>query len=372
MCLVRPTFKVLKRGSPPGSHSLFPVESRKRGMRFAAWLPVAVLLPLAGCLAPGGDGSPATSEGQRQTVPPSAGDPMPGSPGTATPSPPSGKPSGPAADGTAGSGTAGNGSGEAAEGGVPPPAWAAVADATIRPGVQVLAGGSQCTSNFLFTSATNASVYIGFAAHCVTHGDPNAAADGCDPVSEPMAVGTPLEVAGADHPARLAYTSWGAMQANGEQGPDECRFNDFALAELDPRDVAAANPAMLFFGGPTRLAHPGNVTMFAKVMSYGDSGLRAGVAALSPHEGYVIGPPGDGGWTTAVYTVPQGVPGDSGSGVLLKDGSALGVLVTISFVGGSNGVTTLYNALGYASAEGMPVALATSGLLESGTLPPLL
>lgn len=263
-----------------------------------------------------------------------------------------------------GNGSLGNASG-------PPREWAALGMATIRPGVQVVADGSQCTSNFLFTSPDNSTVYLGFAAHCVTRNDPNSADDGCDPSSDPLPIGTRLEIEGADHPATLAYTSWGTMQAAGGASSAECTYNDFALAELDPRDAAKANPAMLFFGGPTALADPGGVGTLDKILTYGDSGLRAGLSALSPHEGYVISSPGSNGWTTQVYTVPQGIPGDSGSGVLLgADGSALGVLVTISLIGGSNGVTTLANALAYAAEKGdTPAVLATADVLDTGILP---
>jgi hypothetical protein len=255
----------------------------------------------------------------------------------------------------------------------PPREWADLDSATIRPGVQVVADGSQCTSNFLFTSPDNATVYLGFAAHCVTKNDPNSADDGCDPSSEPLALGTKVEVEGADHAATLAYTSWGAMQAKGGASDDECRYNDFAFAALDPRDAEKANPAMLFFGGPTALADPGSVGTLDKVLTYGDSGLRAGLAALSPHEGYVVFSPGNGGWTTEIYTAPQGIPGDSGSGVILggDDGAALGVLVTISYAGGSNGVTTLANAMDYAAASGVPLRLATAPLIDPGVLPGL-
>jgi hypothetical protein len=249
--------------------------------------------------------------------------------------------------------------------------WATLGAATIRPGVQVLSDGGQCTSNFLFTSPDNRSVYIGFAAHCVTHNDPNSAEDGCDSASDPMDIGTKLDVEGAEHPATLVYTSWGTMQEQGGANAEECAFNDFAFAELDARDAAKANPAMLFFGGPTALADPGDVGMLDKVMTYGDSGLRAGLSALSPHEGYVIEAPGNHGWTTQVYTLPQGIPGDSGSGVITADGAALGVLVTISYGGGSNGVTTLANAMAYAAESGVPIDLATAGLIDGGRLPGL-
>jgi hypothetical protein len=332
-------------------------------MRWSLALGLVLMAPvLAGCMAgPAGQPDGATQEDGEDGM-----DPQP--PGNAMP--PGGSGGGAGGGGvdpdvpSQGNGSVGNVSS-------PPREWAALGVATIRPGVQVVADGSQCTSNFLFTSPDNATVYLGFAAHCVTRNDPNNADDGCDPSSEPLPLGTRLEIEGADHPATLAYTSWGTMQGRGGASSAECAYNDFALAELDPRDAAKANPAMLFFGGPTALADPGDVGTLDKILTYGDSGLRAGLSALSPHEGYVISSPGSNGWTTQVYTVPQGIPGDSGSGVLLgADGSALGVLVTISLVGGSNGVTTLANAMAYAAEKGeTPVVLATADVLDTGILP---
>ncbi|MHB1260528.1 MAG: hypothetical protein ACYC2H_02305 [Thermoplasmatota archaeon] len=336
-------------------------------MRWSLALGLLFLTPiLAGCIAGTPDdpaGTPTSGPGPGKPF--QSGTSSRSSTASSAPRPPAG-------------GIGGNSSGEL-DGNVsgnvsgPPREWAALGAATIRPGVQIVVSGSQCTSNFLFTSPDNATVYIGFAAHCVTRNDPNNADDGCDPASEPLAVGTKVEVEGADHPALLAYTSWGSMQANGGAGSETCLYNDFAVAELDPRDAAKANPAMLFFGGPTALADPADVGTLDKVLTYGDSGLRAGLSTLSPHEGYVVFSPGPEGWTTEVYTLPQGIPGDSGSGVLMGgDGAALGILVTISYAGGSNGVTTLANAMQYAEEKaGLPLRLATAPVIDDGVLPGL-
>jgi hypothetical protein len=118
------------------------------------------------------------------------------------------------------------------------------------------------------------------------------------------------------------------------------------------------------------VADPGDVGTLDKVNTYGDSGLHAGLSQLSPHEGYVVLSPGPGGWTSEIYTVTPGIPGDSGSGVLLgSDGTALGILVTISYAGGSNGVTTLANAMAYAEERGVPIRLATAPVLDDGIIP---
>ena len=339
-------------------------------MRWSLALGLLLVAPLlAGCMV---QQEPRASDDRDE----GSSDPSPDSPASQRSGTAGNRPAGGGPGGT-GNGTAGDvldgGNGTLGNASSPPRQWAELGAATIRPGVQVLAAGGQCTSNFLFTSPDNSTVYVGFAAHCVTKNDPNGADDGCDPASEPMPIGTRIEVEGADHDATLAYTSWGSMQERGGNSDDECRYNDFALAALDPRDAEKANPAMLFFGGPTALADPAAVGTLDKVLTYGDSGLRAGLAALSPHEGYVVFSPGSGGWTTEIYTAPQGIPGDSGSGVILggTDGAALGVLVTISYAGGSNGVTTLANAMDYAAESGVPVQLATAPLLDSGILPGL-
>src|SRR4051812_9578813 len=90
-------------------------------------------------------------------------------------------------------------------------AWAPAASATVHPGVQTVTAGGQCTSNFVFEDGS--AVYLGQAAHCSSTGG-QTSTDGCDTGSLPL--GTPVEIAGADHPGTLAYNSWLTMQAGGE------------------------------------------------------------------------------------------------------------------------------------------------------------
>jgi hypothetical protein len=92
---------------------------------------------------------------------------------------------------------------------------------------------------------------------------------------------------------------------------------------------------------------------------------------LDEHEGYVVAT-ANGGWTTVVYTVAPGVPGDSGSAVVLGDGRALGDMVTLILAPypAGNGVSNLAMALDYArQAAGVEVELKTWSLLEPGLLP---
>jgi hypothetical protein len=224
-------------------------------------------------------------------------------------------------------------------------AWAPANTATIHPGVQVFTEGAQCTSNFVFREG--ASVYLGQAAHCSGTGG-QTETDGCSSGSLPL--GTPVEVTGASRPGTLAYNSWLTMQADGEADPDTCAFNDLALIKLDPADVGSVNPSVPRFGGPTGVGSVGGLG--STVYSYGNSGLRGGIAKLSPKQGVVVQNEG-GGWSHIVTTLTPGIPGDSGSGFLNGSGEAFGVLSTLQIapLAGTNGVGDLGNELAYMRAH---------------------
>ena len=229
------------------------------------------------------------------------------------------------------------------------PTWAPAATAPVHPGVQTFTNGAQCTSNFVFSDASN-TVYLGQAAHCAGTGG-NTATDGC--TSGTLPVGTPVEVSGASQPGTLAYSSWATMQANGESDPDTCQYNDISLIQLDPADAARTNPSVPFWGGPTGLAT--TTATGDKVLSYGNSELRLGISQLSPKEGISLGATG-GGWTHEVYTVTPGIPGDSGSGFMDANGKAFGVLSTLQLAPkpAANGVSDLSRMLDYMRTHGGP------------------
>ncbi len=231
------------------------------------------------------------------------------------------------------------------------PTWAPASSATVHPGVQTVTDGGQCTANFVFYDAAN--VYIGQAAHC-SGTDGNTATDGCTSGSLP--VGTPVEVDGASKPGTLAYNSWITMQKQGEKDADTCAYNDLALVKLDPADVAKVNPSIPFWGGPTGLNTTGT-QLGDKVLSYGNSSLRGGVTQLSPKEGASLGDDGNG-WSHNVLTVSPGIPGDSGSAFLDRQGHALGVLSTLQLApaAGSNGVGDVAKEIAYMKANGGPAA----------------
>ena len=229
------------------------------------------------------------------------------------------------------------------------PTWAPAATASVYPGVQTYTDGAQCTANFVFTDG--AATYLGQAAHCSGTGAATET-DGC--LAKSLPEGTLVEVDGATKPGVMVYNSWIRMQAAGEKNPDACAYNDFALIQLDPADVALTNPSVPVFGGPTGLRTTG--TAFGeKVASYGNSSLRFGLSPFSPKYGRSLGTD-SGGWNHTVYTATPGVPGDSGSGFLDGTGKAFGTLSTVALapLTASNGVGDLSRELAYAQAHGFP------------------
>ena len=120
------------------------------------------------------------------------------------------------------------------------------------------------------------------------------------------------------------------------------------------------NPSIPFWGGPT-----GTATTTAqgdKVLSYGNSSLRLGVTQLSPKEGLSLGASG-GGWTHQVYTVSPGIPGDSGSAFIDRQGRGFGVLSTLQLapLAGANGVSDLSRMIAYMESHGGPDVTLANG-----------
>jgi hypothetical protein len=225
------------------------------------------------------------------------------------------------------------------------PSSADHAEPTIHPGVQTFTDGAQCTANFVFGDE-DGNVYIGQAAHCSGTGG-STETNGCDSGSLPL--GTEVEIDGATQPGVMVYNSWLAMQEVGETNDNACRYNDFALVQIDPADHDRVSPELPVLGGPQGIDTDG--TDFGEsVYSYGNSGLRLGISALRPKEGVSLGT-NAGGWNHPVYTATPGIPGDSGSPFVSSDGQAVGVLSTLAIapLAGSNGVSDLNLALAYAN-----------------------
>jgi hypothetical protein len=224
-------------------------------------------------------------------------------------------------------------------------AWAPAGQANIHPGVQTFTDGAQCTSNFVYQGGSN--VYLGQAAHCSGTGSATET-NGCDSGSLP--IGTPVKIAGANHPGSMVYNSWLSMQAKGETDATACAYNDLALVRIAAADLPEVNPSVPGFGGPTGVGAWGGTG--STVYSYGNSELRGGVTVLSPKQGVVVQNTA-GGWNHDVYTGTPGVPGDSGSGFLNASGGANGVLSTLQIAPlvGSNGVGDLGRELGWMHAN---------------------
>ncbi|HEV2815498.1 MAG TPA: serine protease [Solirubrobacteraceae bacterium] len=231
-------------------------------------------------------------------------------------------------------------------------AWAPADDATVRPGVQTITGGSnQCTANFVFSDGT--ATYIGQAAHCSSTGAANET-NGC--LAPSMPNGTAVEVEDhrnpGDFPVRgtMVYNSWLEMQADGEKDQNACRFNDFALVRLDNVGADAVNPTIPFWGGPEGVTT--SVPQLDDVFSYGNSSLRFGIEQLKPKRGTNVQQTG-GGWHYDVYTVTPGIPGDSGSAFIDASGRAFGVLSTLAAapLPASNGVSDVSRAIAYMHAH---------------------
>lgn len=240
--------------------------------------------------------------------------------------------------------------------------WAPAASAAIRPGVSTdTAGGGSCTANFVFTAggtdgstpqAGRPRTFIGQAAHCGGTGA-ETQTDGCS--SGTVGLGVPVTIhgtGGRDFTGHIAYSSWVTMQADGESDADTCAYNDLALVEIDPADVAEVNPSVPFFGGPTGIDTDG-LAPGEQVFSYGNSPLRLGISALSPKVGISAGDAGNGR-SHVVYTLSPGIPGDSGSAYLDARGAAVGQLSTLNLapLPVSNGVGDIAKELAYANADG--------------------
>src|SRR3954451_19354783 len=247
-------------------------------------------------------------------------------------------------------------------------AWAPAATATIHPGVQLFTDGSQCTANFIYSDGT--TTYIGQAAHCSgTVG--NTETNGCTSGSLP--VGTPVEITGASKPGTLVYNSWLTMQQLGESDAETCQYNDLALVQVDPADVAKVNPSMPHWGGPTGLNASG-LSMLEQIYSYGNSELRLGITQLSPKTG-ISNADTPGGWSHGTTMITPGIPGDSGSGLLNSAGQATGVLSTLGISlpdGSTNNFGDLSRELNYlhthTSFTGVNLVPGTEAF-NSGQLP---
>jgi hypothetical protein len=214
------------------------------------------------------------------------------------------------------------------------PVWAPADTATIHPGTMMYTEGAQCTANFVYTDGAGA-VYVGYAAHCAGLGEATDT-NGC--LAESLPLGTPvtfneggslIDEGTQVGSGTLVYSSWLTEKQLGTTDASTCAYNDLALVKVSAADVGKVNPSIPFWGGPTGIDTDGTAAG-DRVYTYGNSSLRAGIAALSPHTGISLGDDAaDGGWTHPLYTVGPGIPGDSGSAFVSGDGKAIGTLSTL-------------------------------------------
>lgn len=252
------------------------------------------------------------------------------------------------------------------------PTWAPAATAAIHPGTMMYTAGAQCTANFVYTDGVG-NVYVGYAAHCAGTGS-STDTNGCTTNSVPLGTkvdfsndGNVLSEGTIVGHGTLAYSSWITEHRLGTTDANTCAYNDLALVKVDPADAAKVNPSVPFWGGPTGIDTDGTKAG-DQVWTYGNSSLRAGISALSPHTGISLGDQAaDGGWSHPLYTVTPGVPGDSGSGFMTAGGKAVGVLSTLGLapLPASNNIGDLAKELAFAQAHS-----GISGLqLVDGTEP---
>jgi hypothetical protein len=251
-------------------------------------------------------------------------------------------------------------------------AWAPADTAEIHPGTMMYTEGAQCTANFVYTDAS-ANVYVGYAAHCAGLGEATDT-DGC--LNDSVPLGTKVDFTNdgslvdegtiVGH-GTLVYSSWITEHQLGTTDANTCAYNDLALVKVDAGDVSKVNPSVPFWGGPTGIDTDGTASG-DRVYTYGNSSLRAGLEPLSPHTGVSLGDDAaDGGWSHPLYTVSPGIPGDSGSGFMSADGSAIGTLSTLGLapLPGSNNIGDLAKELAFAQQHS-----GISGLqLVNGTEP---
>lgn len=225
--------------------------------------------------------------------------------------------------------------------------------AAITPGVEMITplpgGSASCTGNFIYTSG--GSTYLGYAAHCASV-ELATSLNGCQNRTTPLGTRVTIKgLDGRDYTGTLAYNSWRAMQAVGEDNQDECFYNDLGLVEISPGDVDQVDPSVPVFGGPEGLDTDG-VAVGERVFSYQNNKEQDGFPVMRAKNGVNRENLG-GGRRHNVATTTPGFPGDSGSGYLDENGNAFGVLSTLFSAQGEtrNGVSDLAMALRYAVAN---------------------
>lgn len=256
---------------------------------------------------------------------------------------------------------------------VSPHVWGEPANATVRPGVNTVAGGAGCTTNFIFKARNNDTYYIGSASHCVQ----KVGLGG--PVTVKTIKGTDAFVGTV---AFDSFTALGYDMPDGAVSSDTPAF-DFALIEIPADKLDLVHPAVQHWGGPTKLGGLNGLGNGVRIINFGQSGLRPIDSPLDRQEGVSTGS-SNSGWSQHGYLHSPGIPGDSGSGLMTLEGAAIGALSTISVGGisvnpfgdesavhlpGENTWSSVPKSVDWLATNGFPVDLQTWKLLGTPILP---
>lgn len=175
------------------------------------------------------------------------------------------------------------------------PAWGGE-DAPLRPGASL--GG--CTFNFVFytpgTATKAPKAYIGTAGHCTDK------------------LGEEVQLEGAGVVGKVVYDS--------DLVTGEHKGVDFSLIELNPTMIPQTNPAVLSWGGPTRVATVEDFAVADQVDVYGYGMVLGENEQTRPRYGALVS------WTEREYQADMpAVNGDSGAPLIHHEtGAALGII----------------------------------------------
>ncbi|WP_280259752.1 hypothetical protein [Nocardia abscessus] len=133
---------------------------------------------------------------------------------------------------------------------------------------------------------------------------------------------------GGDNPAYGDATASTSSRSSSSPSTDD-GDEQVTLVKIAAADLGKVNPSLPHWGGPTGINTTG-AAEGGRVYSYGNSSLRGGISGLSPQVGESENDdPAVGGWTHTLTAPTPGIPGDSGSAFLDRDGRALGTLSTL-------------------------------------------
>jgi hypothetical protein len=214
--------------------------------------------------------------------------------------------------------------------------WAAPSDALITPGTWI----STCTLAWIFTDATNETLYAMTAGHCGEVG------------SEKIAI-TEHDNGPTELPTQTT-TKFGVTR----YAIDEDEGADFAFIEIYPEARSLVNPQLLHWTGPTGVKDPSQLQSGEPLCLYGHSGTYGTTNETRPRCGSHAGEAGN--YTYAAYGLAGG--GDSGAPIINPEtGEAVGIAVRVLVPPVVVFYTTVCHALDWLMDEhGLELRLATA------------